>query len=477
MQTEKIEDEGKSRRREGVLRVAAVFAIAALIPFSAAADETEDSNADGDNKTSIERLEEQISVLADEIASLKTSTAVPEEADPTESIHGLGPAASKVYKREGGLSIGGYGDVRFRTFVDESDGKASIYDALRMVLYAGYKYNDWLVFNSEIEFEHADTGNDGSVAVEFMTIDFLLKDYFNIRTGLVLIPMGFINEVHEPPFYFGAERPEVERRIIPSTWRENGAGFFGSFDLGGAGALGYRMYGVNGFDAAGFSSSGLRGGRQKGSKALSDHFAFVGRLDWDMSAFLPGALVGGSVYTGKSGQNQSITRCIDFCDPAAPGEPVPTEESGTFKLPDTFTTIYEVHAQYKAYGFTARGLFAQTFVDEAKALSLALGTSASSSVARGMYGGYAELGYDVMPLLVPETEMSLEPFFRYEHVDTQASVANGFTRNGNKEFDLYVVGISYKPIPQVVIKVDYRNFDARKGSISDEVEASIGFVF
>ena len=94
-----------------------------------------------------------------------------------------------------------------------------------------------------------------------------------------------------------------------------------------------------------------------------------------------------------------------------------------------------------------------------------------------MYGGYAEIGYDLLPLVFPETEMSLEPFFRYEHVDTQQSVANGFSKNGNKEFDLYVVGLQYKPIPQVVIKLDYRDFDARKGSISDEVQASIGFVF
>jgi hypothetical protein len=159
------------------------------------------------------------------------------------------------------------------------------------------------------------------------------------------------------------------------------------------------------------------------------------------------------------------------------GDPIVVEDSVSFPVPSALTTIYEVHAMYKAHGVTMRGLFAQAFVDEAGKLSRALDTGTGNSVARQMYGGYAEIGYDVLPHFFPETEMSLEPFFRYEHVDTQQSVANGFTKNGNKEFDLYVVGLQYKPIPQVVVKVDYRDFDARKGTISDEVQASIGFVF
>jgi hypothetical protein len=270
--------------------------------------------------------------------------------------------------------------------------------------------------------------------------------------------MGFINEVHEPPFYFGAERPEVERRIIPSTWRENGFGIFGSFDLGEAGSLAYRAYGVNGFDATGFDSGGLRGGRQKGSKALAEHFAFVGRVDWDLGPILPGALLGGSVYAGNSGQNQ-------------------TDDVTDRGIPDAFTTLYEVHAQYKAHGLSLRGLFTQAFVDEAGDLSRALGASPDGSVAKQMVGGYVEVGYDVMPFLLPDSEMSLEPFFRFEHVDTQQVIASGFIADENQDFDVYVAGLSYKPIPQVVVKFDYRKFDPQAGKIADQVQASIGFVF
>jgi hypothetical protein len=446
------------RRAPG--RAVRLCAMALLLcgPVGARVGLAQQSDPEQGSQSRIERLEQQVEILAEEIADLKSEEGVPEELDPTLGIYGLGPSASKVYHRDKGLAIGGYGDVRFRAFVEDKDDQTNIYDTLRLVLYAGYKWTDWLVFNSEIEFEHADTGNNGDVAVEFLTVDFLLRPWLNFRTGLVLIPMGFINEVHEPPFYFGAERPEVERRIIPSTWRENGFGIFGDLDLGDAGSLGYRAYGVNGFDATGFDSGGLRGGRQKGSKALADHFAFVGRVDWDLGPLLPGALLGGSVYAGKSGQNQ---------DDANTG----------MSVPDTFTTIYEVHAQYKAHGWTARGLFTQAFIDDAGGLSRALGKGLGSSVAKQMVGGYAELGYDVLPLFFPDTGMSLEPFFRFEHVDTQQVVASGFFADENQDFDVYVAGLSYKPIPQVVLKLDYRNFEPQDGKIADEVQASIGFVF
>ena len=427
-------------------------------------------------KTTIEELEERIKILAEAIDDLRSETAVPEDVDPERGFSGLGPAASKVYRRDRGLSIGGYGDIRFRHFTKNENGSQDIFDALRFVLYTGYKFNDWLVMNSEVEFEHGSTSGSGSVSVEFLTVDFLLDATFNIRAGLVLLPMGFVNEVHEPPFFFGAERPEVERRIIPTTWRENGGGFFGNFDLGGAGDLGYRMYAVNGFDATGFSSSGLRGGRQKGSEALSDHWAFVGRLEYDMSAFAPGLTFGGSVYAGKSGQNQENDVCISDCTPPPAGSPIFQPGFETRSVPDAFVHIYEVHAQYKAYGLSLRGLWAQAFVDDAGQLSTALGLGTTSSVAKQMVGGYAEIGYDVLPLLV-ETNMSLRPFLRYEYLDTQHKVASGFRKDQSRDFHLFVVGLHYTPIPQVVVKLDYRDFRAKRGALKDEVQASIGFVF
>lgn len=424
----------------------------------------------------VEALEEKVDVLAEEMGRLRAIFAVPEEL-AYESFSGLGPAASKVYKRDRGLSIGGYGEVRLRSFVNQDDdNRDDVFDALRAVLYVGYKFNENWVINSELEFEHAGTGGGGSVSTEFLTIDYLHRDEFNVRTGLLLIPMGFVNEIHEPNFFFGAERPEVERVIIPSTWRENGAGFFGTI----ADRVHYRAYVVNSFEGGEFTTSGLRGGRQNGGRAISNDFAFVGRVDVDI---IDGLLVGGSVYTGQTGQEQDFTSAIDGVERA---------------LPDAHLTLYEVHAQYKGYGLSLRALWTQTFLNEAGRLNRATDrgftnpivdevptnvrtfTNPTSAIASRMQGFYVEAGYDILPLVLPETKMSLEPYFRFEKYDTQNEVqdgAVGYTRDRSKDVDLYVAGLQFKPIPQVVFKVDYRKFDLREGSRADEVQALVGYVF
>jgi len=417
----------------------------------------------------LEALEAKAEVTIDEIDSLRKIFAVPEEQELT-SYSGLGPAASKVYQRDRGLSIGGYGEVRFRGQVADDDNSQDVFDALRMVLYAGYKFNDWIVFNSELEFEHAGTGGGGSVSTEFMTLDFLFADSFNARAGLVLVPMGVVNELHEPNFFFGAARPEVERRIIPSTWRENGAGFYGSI----AERVDYRIYAVNGLDASGFSDNGLRGGRQKGSEALADHWAVVARVDAEL---FPGVDIGGSIYHGKSGQNATNTRGVTLT--ATPTVTTTT----TFAVPDTRTTIWELHGRVRYAGATVQGLFAQSILGDTAALSLATG----DTVARKMQGGYVEVAYDLMPLIDADSEMTIEPFYRYERLDTQHSVSAGSIaalapegisgRNPSRDRTLHVVGLQYKPHPQVVIKLDYRNINSAGTDLPDEVQAGIGFVF
>jgi hypothetical protein len=219
------------------------------------------------------QLRRQIEALTREIEELRLGEEVVVAADT--GLYGFGPAASKVYRTTQGVSIGGYGEALYENFSDLTEdgnpsGKTDQIDFLRAVFYFGYKFNDRLLFNSEIELEHASTSQSGSVSVEFAYLDYRATNLLGVRGGLVLIPMGFINELHEPPTFLGTERPETEQRIIPTTWRENGVGVFGE-----AGGFVYRGYLVNGLDAvgggsskaAGFSAAGLRGGRQKGSKA------------------------------------------------------------------------------------------------------------------------------------------------------------------------------------------------------------------
>lgn len=441
-----------------------LLVVAGSVTESSAQDAVATPEKSEAEEARINELEEKVRVIAEELGRIESIFTVPEEIS-LDSFSGLGPAASKVYKREKGLSIGGYGEVRLRSFVDqEDDNEDDVFDALRAVLYVGYKFNDKWVFNSELEFEHAGTGGGGSVSTEFLTIDYLARAEINFRAGLLLVPMGFINEIHEPTFFYGAERPEVERLIMPSTWRENGLGIFGTV----AERVSYRFYVINGFEGEKFSSGGLRGGRQKGSRALANDFAFVGRVDV-ADVGVNGLLLGGSVYTGQSGQEQDIAPTLDD-DTGAVVNP-----GG--KAPDAQTTIYEVHAQYKGHGASLRALWTQAFIDEAGSLSRVLGKDTDKSIASEMRGWYIEAAYDVLPLFL-ESNATLEPYFRYENFDTQRKVSNlGFSKDKSKDVDLYVAGIQYKPIPQVVFKLDYRHFDPRQGHRANEVQALVGYVF
>jgi hypothetical protein len=423
----------------------------------------EDRLRDRDDR--IEELERKVETLADELSRVRTQVAVPEEVG-LKSAYGLGPAASKIYGIERGLSIGGYAEAFYTNFIgdqgssSDSVGGVSISDEaldrsdfLRMVMYLGYKFNEKILFNSEIEFEHGSTdgtssSGGGSVSVEFAALDFLWKDWANPRVGMVLLPMGFLNEVHEPPFFHGVQRPETERRIIPSTWRENGAGLFGSFGE----SLEYRTYVVTGFNARGFSDAGIRGGRQQGNRALAEDLAWVTRLDWTP---IPELLLGGSYYLGDSGQDQTV---------------------GGVDIPDARLNLFEVHGQYRSGRFETRSLFSMSFLSDARELNAALGRSVTAPVADEMLGGYVEVAYDVWDLLFSGGKY-LAPFVRLEYVDTQYEVPSGFVANRTRSFWLLTPGISYKPHPNVVLKLEYRKFDPREGEIPDELSLGMGLAF
>jgi hypothetical protein len=393
----------------------------------------------------IKTLERKTDVLTQEVEKLRTNLTIPDEVQ-YKSAYGLGPAASKVYQVGKGLSIGGYGEANYQARVGDKGSSKDNADFERMVLYAGYKFTDNILFNSELEFEHGSTEKGGSVSVEFAALDFFIDPMANVRAGMVLMPMGFVNLIHEPPFYFGNNRPEVERQILPSTWRDVGVGLFGEVLPN----LTYTAYVVNGLDAANFNADGIRSGRQQGSQATAENLAFVGRLDY-APAVVPGLSFGGSAYAGNSGQNQPFAG----------------------KKADAFTQLYEGHVQWKYRGLEFRTLGSWGHIDDAGVLSAAKG----QTIGEENYGWYSEAGYDILPLLNANTTQYLAPFFRYEQLDTIARAPVGFSDDEAKNKKIYQFGLQYKPIPNVVIKADYRNFMAKKGSLPDDFNLGFGFIF
>ncbi|MEI6335946.1 MAG: hypothetical protein WCS87_15405 [Methylococcaceae bacterium] len=403
--------------------------------------------------SNVKNLERKTDILSQEVEKLRTNLAIPEEKQ-LKSAYGLGPAASKVYQVGKGLSIGGYGEAFYQDVVSDNNNDAkSTADLERMVLYVGYKFTDKILFNSEVEFEHGSTERNGAVSVEFAALDFFINPMANVRAGMVLMPMGFLNQIHEPPFYFGNHRPEVEQKIIPSTWNEVGVGLFGAITPN----LTYTTYVVNGMNAKNFDSNGIRNGRQGGSQALAQNLGYVARMDYVPDA-LPGVTVGGSAYVGNSGQDQ------DYAG----------------QKPDVLTQLYESHVQWKYRGLEFRTLGSWGFVNNADVLSLA--AKANPVTGEGVigsqnYGWYSEVGYDVLPLMFRDTPQYLAPFVRYEKLNTIAKAPTGFTGDPTKDQQIFQVGLQYKPIPQVVIKADYRNFVAKQGALPDDFNLGFGFIF
>ena len=399
-----------------------------------------------------EELARRVDALSRELEDLRLGQSGTARADQVQ--HGMGPAASKIYRTEEGVSLGGYGEMVYSNFSSTDDRGAPSnatdeIDFLRGVFYFGYRFDENWIFNSELEFEHASTSASGSTSIEFAWVEYKMSTALRARTGMLLVPMGFINELHEPTTFLSASRPLTERVIIPSTWGENGLGIWG--EVGPAEEFSYRLYLVNSFDASGFSASGLRGGRQKGSQAAAEDFALTGRLDWQG---LDGLLLGGGFYAGDSGQGMT-----------GAGGPI-----------GAGTAIYELHAQYNLGGLQLRGLYTMATVDDVAALNANLGLVGNASVGEEMSGWYLEAGYDVLAHL-ENTEASLMPFVRIEQVNTQEKVPQGFSADPANDQEILTLGLTWQPFPQGILKFDWQNYDNAAGTGVDRFHLAIGYVF
>jgi hypothetical protein len=404
-----------------------------------------------------ERLEATVETLTEEVRRLRETTGPAASAPPGDGSTG----SSKVYSVDSGLSMGGYGEFYFagRTGAIGTPRRADFY---RLVTFVGYRFSDRVLMNSEVEFEHATTsanlsGRAGSVSVEFSYLDFLISRPLNVRAGNLLVPIGFVNEMHEPPFYRGNFRPTVERAIIPSTWRELGVGVHGEPTAG----LLYSAYLMNGLDAAGFDPKGLRGGRQKGNRALWEDLAAVLSLDWQAARPLS---VGGSVFAGGAAQGR---RYDD-------------------REVDVFTTVLEGHAELRHREYRARFLVAHNRIGDADALAADLTAAARAdvpghpaiAVPDEQLGWYAEGSIDVAGRLGMPREQALLVWVRYEDVDLHHGVPDGYSRNPALDVRSTTLGIEYRPHGNVAIKLDWTAEDRDDGGATeDPLRLGAGYTF
>jgi len=415
----------------------------------------------------VAELERKVDVLTQEIEQMRLGALA--ETTAYAPRLGLAPAASKVYGVARGVSIGGYGEVlATRPDRERQDGAPSggsdRVDFLRAVFYIGHKFSDELLLNSELEWEHGGIVDEaavqvdpqsgqggaelsGEVTLEFAYLDWSSQRAFGLRAGKLLVPVGLVNEQHEPPVFFGARRPETERVVIPSTWGGNGLGVFGELSNG----LSYRAYVMEGLDATGFSADqAIRGGRQGGQQSALRHPAFVARVDWT-SAF--GLAAGGSAFTGNAWQSQ----------PGVPFRPS--------------VTLLDAHARIDWRGFQGRALFARGSLHDAAALSDELGLAGVERLGGRFWGAYLEAAYDVAPRITPGARYGLLPYVRYEITDPQDEVDVAGIEDPALHLRVITAGLAFRPDPNVVLKADREQRRNDADTEASQWNVAIGYLF
>ncbi len=382
----------------------------------------------------------EVKALTEEVRRLKLEMSVP-EAVTFGSYAGMGMGASKVHFQPKGLSIGGYGELVYTNYADD---RADLAEVLRLVLYVGYRFNERIVFNSEIEFEHGAR----EIGIELAYFDFTLLDQLTLRVGNVLVPVGFLNENHEPIFFYGVYRPLVDRFVIPTTWNQNGVGVYG--DLG---PVRYKAYLLTGLDA--FGDEPLEAGtwvRNARTGAFGPARTWAGVAS--LNAELGPATFGGSFYGGDAGQGYR-------------------DAAGAVVSPTVL--IGEVHALVAWKGLTARGILAWGSLSQAGTVSEILGLAPDQYIGSRAWGGYVEAGFDVLTLV--GSSMSLSPFLRFEALDTQAAVEGLGVKNPAYDRRVVTTGVDFKPIAQVVVKADWQQITTMASQTLQQWDLGIGFVY
>ena len=341
-------------------------------------------------------------------------------------------------------TVGGYGEVHYTNATGpNTPGRATL---RRFVVYLAHGFNDRLSFRSELEVEDARVepgGTAGELEIEQAFLDYRLADWLTLRTGLVLVPVGIINETHEPPTFNGVARPGFDNDVLPTTWREIGVGAVGTIP-GGSG-LSYRVYLVNGLRAQGFAAGqGIREGRQEGQDATFANPSLTGRLEWAR----PGLKLGGSFwYGGSAGADSALG-------------------SGSFDAP---VALVSADARYDVGAASFRAVVANISLRDARAIDARYGTAVGSRIA----GGYVEGAYNLLHALAPASSQKLNAFARHERYDTQADVPAGVTRDASLARRITTLGLTYKPTWNTAFKGDYQLI-RNAGGVGEHEVLSLG---
>lgn len=423
-------------------------------PFAAMADEKTEKALE----ERIKKLEKMVEVLTKhEAEEAKVKTTKEGEKPLSVGTTGSGKLIyAKPFVSSPKAIVGGYMDFEANFLTDQqlTRSRATNFDQARFIPFIYGDVTENIKVAAEIEFEHGGKDNpkaEGEIKIEFATVDYLVAEPFNLRAGLLLMPVGKFNLLHDSPLNDLTDRPLVSRLIIPSTWTEAGAGFYGTLYPGRVSKLDYEFYVFNGFafratDAAAVAvGDGLRNLRGFQKTDNNNNKGVVGRV-----AFSPilGIEVAGSAAHSAYNRNA-----------------------------DKYATLWAIDWTLQKGPFEVIGESAWARIDASGA-----GTPLTPT---GMQGYYIQGNYHFMPEFLKKwaprhfsDASTFTAVVRWDRVDTDTDDRTLTAISGNtRELQRLTLGLNYRPIEDFVFKVDYQfNTQLNTNYVSTSVAGEAGLI-
>lgn len=369
--------------------------------------------------------------------------------------------ADNLLLQDSKLVIGGYGEVHYNQPIDSEVYNNGKLDVHRVVMLLGYNFSKNTQFITELEYEHVK-----EVYVEQAFLQHKLNSSLSFRGGLMLVPMGIINEYHEPTTFNGVERPVIDGVIAPTTWREIGFGITGNILPASLKYQAYIMNGFNGYDGTAKlnGKKGFRSGRQKGAESYISSPNLSAKIEY---YGIGGLNLGLSGYFGKTqsklynGVKKDEDALIAAADSSVVG-----------------MAMFGVDARYTKSALQLKGQLYYTSISNSDEYNLYTADSDGNlnDLGSSMIGYYAEAGYDV--LKASNSDKQLVPFVRYAYLNTHNSVENNISENPAYEMSVITTGITLSLTKGAVVKADMQFIkDGVADEYSKSFNAGIGVMF